>query len=338
MKNIDLFRGLKVLSAVLVLTLINACASKPEIILPCTIPAKTSVNIRTLALANFKGEQGQMLRNRLYGKLADSKYFTLVDRNQTAIDIAIGQEIQLDPRYLEELKDVHADGILVGSVRSEFKDTKGTDRDSKGKSYPYTIRNALLLAEFQVFDLEKGMLIAAGSVKSPFDKKYGGCKTVGPISICGIVPSEHLPIKSETANKLVDEAAQQIAQKIAPMETTCTFTLAEGDKNPLIERGNEFAKRGVLDSAKELWEEALQKDPSNPAACHNLGVYHETLGDLKNLEKAEKFFKNATRLSTDTFYIDSVGRIQKAIGDEKIRIKDGLKRRKERIAGQTDVY
>lgn len=348
MKNESVFRRLLPLM-LLAPTFFAACAGSYKVCTTCTIPAATHIGIRTLALANFSGDQGEAVRNRVYAKLADTKYFTLVDRNQSNIDIALGQEMELDPRYLEQLKEIHADGIITGKVVSDFKDSKGYDTvktESGTKRKPYVSRQALLRLDFKVFDLRSGKLLAGDSISESFDKKYGGTvdnlekvKAVFGKMMKGDLSGDKAPLATETMDNLIGAVAMAMVSEITPTEKPCAFALARDDKNGMIKKGNEFAKRGVMESAREMWEEALKGDSANPVAIHNIGVFYEAMGGLQSLKKAESQYDRATKLSDDTFYIDALARVKQAIKDrEKFEDQQKLKRQKSSMAGGSDVY
>jgi hypothetical protein len=160
--------------------------------------------------------------------------------------------------------------------------------------------------------------LAADSIHQPFEKKYGGYHGLGDLGnmfqdIGKMLKdgtqdtSKFMPMASETMNELVDGAALQMAQNISPMQTTWEFTLAGDGGNLSLKKGNEFAKRGVMDMAKKWWDKTLKDEPDNAAAHHNIGVFYEVQKDPDSLQKAEDLYIKATELSDNTLYIDAFG-------------------------------
>ncbi len=129
-----------------------------------------------------------------------------------------------------------------------------------------------------------------------------------------------LPAGNQTLNELSANVASQLVAKISPTEVTETIEFYDGGKfgyggHDMIKRGIEFAKRGLWDEAKEIWQDVIKAEPNNAAAYYNLGVAHEFIGNLENLRIARIMYKKAVRYGDNELYMDAMARIQSAIRD-----------------------
>ena len=334
-------------------------------------PAEVSVGgIRTLAVLKFDGRYGETVRGDFYHKLGEVEHFNLVDVTQTnKLDKVIYDQID-DPRFLPALEDLHADGVITGRVTADINDIHGTDQVSMQegtgryekkkifgywvdveikrtvlKPVRYIIRQASLTTAFKIFDLRTKRIIATGKVTDNYNKKFGGNEEYG--LFFGDKLSE-LPAKEQTLNELSARVAAKLVAKVAPTKISTVVQFDDGSKygfggHKTIKRGIEFAKRGAWEEAMEIWQEVIIVEPGNAAAHYNLGVAHESFGDLKNLKIARKKYKKAARYGDSTLYIEAVARINTSISDRrKYEQQKGLLKRtpvkKSREGGGVRVY
>lgn len=298
-------------------------------------PAEMSLGgIRTLAILKFDGQYGEEVRSEFYAQLANVAHFSLIDTTAiNALDSVAFEQID-DPRFLPELQNLHADGVVTGRVTGTANDLRGTDqvqmkvgtgqykkqKNIFGKwvdveikktvlrPVAYIIRQGSLTADFKVFDLRSRRIIATDRVTETFNKKYGGDKEhaffkAGKIS--------QLPSKDATLSGLAKKVANRLVSKIAPTKVTAMVKFDTG--NSLVKQGIEFAKRGLWEEAIPLWEESTEKFPSHTPAFYNLGVAYESYGDLQSLYTARDMYRKAYRLGKRSFYMDALARIGKAI-------------------------
>lgn len=309
-------------------------------------PAEVSMGgIRTLALLKFEGRFGETVRSDFYNKLSEVPHFNLIDTSRiNALDQVIYDQVD-DPRFLPSLEDLHADGVITGRVTSNINDIRGRDqvqmqegtgRYKKEKNIfgklvdveikktvlrpvPYVIRQASLTTDFKVFNLKTKQIIATGKVTQNYNQKFGGDKEYA-LSILGGMKLSALPAPNQTLNELSASVASRLVAKISPTEITETIEFYDGGKfgyggHDMIKRGIEFAKRGLWDEAKAIWQDVIKAEPNNSAAYYNLGLAHESVGDLENLKIARTMYKKAARYGDNKLYLNAMARIQSAIKD-----------------------
>jgi hypothetical protein len=84
-------------------------------------------------------------------------------------------------------------------------------------------------------------------------------------------------------NQIRDSVLKDIGFYACPPSTLTVrhiyYTLAQSNVAQLVREGFDAATGGDWDGAARSWNEAIAKDPKNALAHHNLGVYHERLGD-----------------------------------------------------------
>ena len=309
-------------------------------------PAEVSLGgIRTLALLKFEGRFGETVRSDFYNKLSEVPHFNLIDISKTnALDQVIYDQVD-DPRFFPDLEGLHADGVITGRVTSNINDIRGRDqvqmqegtgrykkeRNIFGKwvdveikktvlrPVPYVIRQASLTTDFKVFNLKTKQIIATGKVTENYNQKFGGDKEY-VLSFLGGMKLSKLPAPNQTLNELSAKVAARLVAKISPTEVTETIEFDDGGKfgyggHDMIKRGIEFARRGLWDEAKAIWQDVIKAEPNNAAAHYNLGVAHEFVGNLENFKIARTMYKKAVRYGDNKLYLDAMARIQSAIKD-----------------------
>ncbi|MEA3427725.1 MAG: DUF6340 family protein [Thermodesulfobacteriota bacterium] len=322
------------------------CAAKTNI--SKIKPAEVSLGgIRTLALLKFEGRFGETVRSDFYSKLNEVPHFNLIDTSNTnALDQIVYDQVD-DPRFLPALENLHADGVITGRVSANINDIRGYDqvqmqegtgRYKKEKNIfgkwvnveikktvlrpvPYVIRQASLTTDFKVFNLKTKQIIATNKVTENYNQKFGGDKEYA-LSLLGGMKLSKLPAPNQTLNELSANVASRLVAKISPTKVTETIEFYDGGKfgygsHDMIKRGIEFAKRGLWDEAKAIWQDVIKAEPNNAAAYYNLGVAHEFIGNLKNLQTARTMYKKAARYGDNKLYLNALARIQSAIRDRQ---------------------
>jgi len=344
-----MYKNRKILTLWAVIALITmtgwfGCAAKTSV--SRIKPAEVSLGgIRTLALLKFEGRFGETVRSDFYNKLSEVPHFNLIDTSNTnALDQVVYDQVD-DPRFLPAFENLHADGVITGRVTSSINDIRGYDqvqmqegtgRYKKEKNIfgkwvdveikktvlrpvPYAIRQASLTTDFKVFNLKTKQVIATGKVTENYNQKFGGDKEYA-LSVLGGMKLSRLPAPNQTLNELSANAASQLVAKISPTKITETIEFYDGGKfgyggHDMIKRGIEFAKRGLWDEAKEIWQDVIKAEPNNAAAYYNLGLAHESVGDLENFKIARTMYKKAARYGDNKLYLNAMARIQSAIKD-----------------------
>ena len=173
---------------------------------------------------------------------------------------------------------------------------------------PYVVRQASVDMEYNVFDLKTRRAMATGMIKETYNEKFGGDKEYGS-------PGHKLSdllTQNGTLDELAAGLATKLVAKLSRMKLARMIKLNKGG-NSMVKQGAELAKGGVWEEAIEIWEQVIHDEPDNAAAYYNLGVAHETLGDMKSLRMARDLYKKAASHGDKKLYIEAMARIQRAM-------------------------
>ncbi len=322
---------------------ISGCATRATI--QKIRPAEISVgDIQNLGILKFGGPYGEMIRSDFYAKLAEVEHFNLIDPSNTlALDKVIYDQID-DPRLMPVLEELHADGVVTGLATASLNDMRGTDqvpmeegtgryRKKKNifgkwvdveimktvlKPVPYIIRQGSLTAHFKLFNLSTKQIVATGKVTETYNEKFGGNEEN---SFFGKKLSS-LPAMDATINDLSKKVAKELVKKISPTKIATMIQFDKGGTmgfggNETMQRGIEFATRGLWEEALELWNEVIKTEPDNAAVHYNIGVAYESFGDFESLCTAKDMYKKALTLEDKDMYMDAVARVNNSIKDRQ---------------------
>lgn len=139
------------------------------------------------------------------------------------------------------------------------------------------------------------------------------------------------PVESEMV--MLDQARERVKQEfrrdIAPYYVTREIRLMDAkdgissqDATDKLTRGIEYAGKGRLDSACELWGQARNLAPGSHALVYNLGVCAESRGDL---DAALALYRQSDRLlgKPDDDITLALGRVNDAIRNRS-KLKEQL--------------
>ena len=292
-------------------------------------------SIRTLAVLKFDGPWGETVCSHVYNRLAEVQHFRSIDiRHIHALDnVGYGQVD--DPRFLPALvAELKTDGVITGRVTASIQDARGTDqvqvKEATGhykkeknlfgqwvdveikrtvvRPVPYIVRKASLTTEYKVLDLKIKRVIATGMLTESYDGKFGGDKEYAPY---GHKLSD-LPALDSIADELSASIATKLVAKISRMKLAGVIKFDEGG-NTMVKRGVKLAKRGAWEEARVIWQQVIHHEPNNAAAYYNLGVAHETLGDINNLKIARQMYNRAATYGDKKLYTEAMARINSVI-------------------------
>jgi tetratricopeptide (TPR) repeat protein len=326
------FNSYRFLIVFLAVICCSGCA--PRLGVPDIRPRVDWEAIRNVALLRFDGPYGESARRQVHNRLTKVQHFNSIDTTQyPALAEASYDEIG-DATFIDMLKNLQADIVLGGHVTADLNETHGTDRvemkEGTGyykkeknvhgewvdveikrtviRSLPYVIRQASLTTDFKVLDLKSNRIIATGKLTENYDGKIGGDKSY---------PSaDHKPGEIPSPNATMDELAARIAARlVAKLSRMKTAALIEFDNsgNRMVRRGVARAKDGAWEDAMQLWQEVIRKEPNNATALYNLGVAHESLGDLENLRTAIDLYEKAATYGDKSLYADGIARVNRII-------------------------
>ena len=299
-------------------------------------PAVISLEgIHTLAVLKLDGPFGKTVQSHIRNRLKEVQHFRPIDTAQVHALAVVTHGGEDSPQFYFALKKLGADGVISGRVNDSVRDIHGTDQmqvtEGTGhykkeknvygewvdveikrtvvRPVPYIVRQASLDAEYKVFDVNTRQIITTGMVRETYSEKFGGEKECGPF---GHKLSD-LPTPDGTVDELAASIATKLVTEITRMKLARIIKLDEGG-NGMVKDGVELAKTGSWEKAVEIWEQVIHDEPGNVAAYYNLGMAHESVGDVKSLEMARELYKKAISHGDKKLYRDAIARIQRAIG------------------------
>lgn len=324
---------------IIFLAAITICGCVPKPVTQEAIPAKMDwEGVRDVALLKFDGPEGDALRRHVYQRLDEVLYFRNLDMTGHPVLDEVTYDTIADTKSLSLSRKVGADLVVVGRATGAVDDVRGTDHGEvkEGTGYfkkeknldgewvdveitrtvirtlPYVIRHASLNTDYMVFELITGELVATGTVSEEQNKKFGGARPDGDLEY---QPSD-APSPSVSLDELSTRAAWKLVATVSRMKVAATIQLDKGHTR-LIRRGVVMAKRGNWEEAVKYWNDAIDEEPTSAAAYYNLGVAHETLGDVENLSTARSLYEKAITLGDNPLYSEGITRVDRIIEQSK---------------------
>lgn len=286
--------------------LLSGCTTKVRVNMLQPAQYHEASLTKAVAVMPFSGHGGRQFAAELESVLAgigidDKQYFMLVDRasiDKVLSEMKFSQSGLVDEKTAVKLgKLVGAQGIYTGVVNNNtYADSHYTEKrqscnqyiekkDKDGKSYRtcaswrhYTVNCTNRVANFSVtprlVDVATGRVLYSRNLSATRDS--GGCEDTNPIeSEMILLEQAKERVKKEFRR---DIAPYYITREISLMDSTDNIASKEAiDK---LKRGIEYADKGRMDSACELWGEARNLAPGSFVLLYNLGVCAESRGDL----------------------------------------------------------
>ncbi|MFW5813462.1 MAG: DUF6340 family protein [Fibrobacterota bacterium] len=280
---------------------------------------------------------GSEFSTRLIRGLVQNGHYTVLERselNQIMEEHQLGMSGVMDESQTAQIgKLAGVEAIIVGSgVYSvsddgDWKEQKQVNKrkimnsDSSFTTVYDTIvirkfhavRNVNMEVTFRVVEVESGRVVASAtnrdhasltSVKKTETDAYKG-----------------LPDWSLGVQKVTDRLVDRTVRQIAPYYVTQRRKIMKG-KSPQMKTALEYAKRNVIEDAREIWEEMAQSSvpdlkKDRIAATYNMGVYWELRGEL---EKADQCFETCFKDSGKKNFLDDRQRIRSRMKEvERLR-------------------
>ena len=294
--------------------------------------------IQTLAVLEFDGSFGKIVQSHILKRLKEVQHFKPIYTPQVHPLTVLTHGQWDSANFLHTLKKLGTDGVITGHVNGRIQDIHGTDQMQvtegtghykKEKSVcgewvnveiertvvrpvPYIIRQASLDTKYNVFHVKTTRVITTGTLKETFNEKFGGNKECGPF---GNRLSD-LPTPDGTLDELASTLSTKLVAKISRMKLAGMVKLDEGG-NTMVKKGVDVAKTGLWDKAVEIWEQVIRDETGNAPAYYNLGVAHESVGDMKSLGIAEELYRKAASHGETRLYREAMARIQRAIEERR---------------------
>ncbi|MFO7570439.1 MAG: CsgG/HfaB family protein [Smithellaceae bacterium] len=346
---IRIHRGSALLLVCASLFLFSACAPKVRINMLQPAQYHEASLSKTVAVLPFTGPGGREFAAELESILTgigidDKAYFTLVDRasiDRILSEMQLGQSGLVDPDTAARIGGlIGAQGIYTGMVtQNHYDDNRYTERrqtcvryeekrDRNGKVYrgqclswrQYHVSCVKRVANFAVaprlVDVATGRVLYSRNLTAT--QQSSGCEDTRP--------AENAILLLDQARQIVkaefrrDIAPYYVTREIRLMDDTRGITSAEAKDR--LKRGLEYADRGRLDGACELWGEARNMEANAHALLYNLGVCAESRGDW---DAALSLYRQADRLlgKPDDDISMALGRMNEAIRN-RARLREQL--------------
>jgi hypothetical protein len=261
----------------------SGCATKIKVNMLQPAQYHEASLTKAVAVLPFNGPGGREFAAEIEGVLAgigidDKQYFTLVDRasvDKVISEMKFSQSGLVDQKTAVKLgKMIGAQGMYTGVVtQNKYDDSPYSERrstctqyeqkkDDKGKTYQgacinwryYNVSCMKRVANFAVspklVDVTTGRILYSRNLSSMADSS--GCEDTRPVqSEMVLLDKAKESVKKEFRR---DIAPYYVTREIRLMDSTDGITSKEAiDK---LKRGMEYADKGRMDSACELWGEA----------------------------------------------------------------------------------
>ncbi len=275
---------------------------------------------KSVAVVPFSGPDGENFAAEIEGVLGsinidDRPYFSLVDRrslDRVISEQKFSQSGLVDPGTAARLgRMVGAQGIYTGTVTAaEVKDHRYTEQrrecvkyeEAKKDAKWYEGRKCLQYRAFTVRCLKRDAnfavtprLIDVSTGRVLYSRNLGDAA-----SSSGCDDGSPPKSREELLEKTKNTVKAQFRKDVAPFYVTAeiglmdmTDGIAAPEPKESLKRGIEYASRGRLDAACEIWGAARIQAPASPALLYNLGVCAESRGDA---EAALSLYRQADRL------------------------------------------
>lgn len=306
--------------AVLLLALAaSGCASTASVYV--WQPAEANISgIRRLAVLDFRGPEnrGQIARSALVAKFAENGFYELVDQGQLGPVLGPNGDPDVN-RAIHAARAQGVDGLLVGDVVSydvaddvqrdqNFEFGGGTTKDGKADVAQMIMgmrveknetinREVSVALSFQLIDVQTGKIVAA---------KQTAHTDVGTMTN----GEGYLPGRDRGLTEMMDLCSRDIVHIVAPHQVSYEVDLATaswGKAAKEIRAGNKYAQENDWPLAAEHWEAALELDPDNHAAMHNLALAHEARMDYAG---ADRLLSQAIQLKGASLYTTTRSRVE----------------------------
>jgi tetratricopeptide (TPR) repeat protein len=341
-----LFYGLAIL---LMASAFSGCATKIKVNMLQPAQYHEASLTKTVAVLPFSGPGGKEFAAEIEAVLAsigidDKRYFTLVDRaslDKTINEMKLSQSGLVDQKTSVKLgKLIGAQGIYTGVVTqnncedSNYAERRSactqyeTKKDKDGNSYrgaciswrQYSVNCMKRVANFAVtpklVDVSLGQVLYSRDLSAAFES--AGCEDTRPIQ------SENTMLE-----KAKESVKEDFRRDVAPYYVTMEIKLLDSkdgiessEAKDKLKRGLEYADKGRMDSACELWGEARNLAGNSHALLYNLGVCAESRGDL---DAALSLYKQADKKlgKPDDDIILALNRVSDAIKN-RLKLKEEL--------------
>jgi hypothetical protein len=218
--------------------------------------------------------------------------------------------IRNDSRLRSE--DAHPDTLVTCTVTTYAQPPAQTTMQpgvqigkTPAKATPLTRVTGILTVSFQAKDTKTGKSLSADTVTAKFDQEYtatgaqqpgfaASFKHLGDQITKGKQEDDKPPTAAELHNRLIQDAAQQIASHLVTTTEHVEVTLAKGGG---LDEANKLAEEKLWTRALEQLETMTpfpQKEEDS-YRLYNIGVMNEALGyEAEDVKKARTYLQEAS--------------------------------------------
>jgi len=274
-------------------------------------------NVHSLAVVDFLCEEplAELLSSALSARLSASGRLELKDRPtvmQACYEGApAAREAITAARAATLGKRIGAGAVLVGEVVSlstsdsntAAKPTTSTfslDKLTSTLNQNLRTQAANLVADYRLIDSGSGRLLLTRRAQA----------SVATHSLTALNAVDPAATAKDVLVRLADRCAELITAELSSpgqRGVERRFALGHGK----VYRGNTYARQGVLDYARQMYQEAIQEKNEDHAAHYNLGLLQEASGDLAS---AQASFQKAMQLRECELYMGAFQRARAAAG------------------------
>lgn len=255
--------------------------------------------LRRISVVPLRNDQGGVataaLENALSAVRLDNKaYFTLVDsRIQHSALGGKGVELLFEPGKIGQYgRRAGADGVLLGTVtqdswrdeRTEEQRSVCVQESENGSCKKYATRKTRCTRRTGTFSfIPKVVNSTSGLIiySQEFTERVQETACYG-------TSANTLPSGNSLVAKAQDRAIGRFLREITPQTVRTQVPLLIEDTTPmpedikkLVELGVDFAQKGRMDRACEIWNQAAARHPVGSALPYLQGVCAEQAGDLE---------------------------------------------------------
>ena len=333
-----------------VVFLVTGCATKIRVNMLAPAQYHQASLTKSVAVLPFSGPNGGEFATELEGVLGsinidDKPYFTLVDRaaiDKTMSEQQFSQSGLIDPRTAARIGQmIGAKGIYTGTVTlAKATDSTYTEkrskcverqikRDDKGNQYEgncirsrdYNVSCTKRMAQFAASP--KLIEVATGKILYTRNLE-GSANSASCEDQKGLKGAEELMEAAKSKVKRdfrKDVAPFYETREVALMDSTNGIDSSAAKEK--LTQGIQFAGKGRMDNACELWGQAGNLAPNAVSLVYNQGVCAESRGDA---EAALMLYKKAEKLlgKPDDDIILAITRTAEAVKNQK-KLKEQMK-------------
>jgi len=274
-----------------------------------------------LVLDPLETYSGRTVSADLIAKLVDNGYYIVVESDGLA-DLIEAEALS----YAEVIDKGRAadwghgsgvDAVIVASgtysVTDEGDwepvtltlDKKGKNQTQEDEQYRIS-RKVDVRITYRVVKVSNGQVVNGSTISA--SNSPGDDSAVGEDERAA---QNDLPDWYPIMVKLVDQLLDRMVRQIAPYYIEEKRKIERG-KGARMKAALEYAKQGMWEEAKPLWEAVIQdsssKSKTRLSATYNLGLYYEL---QETLTQAESLYDECYRTSGKSKYLEAVERVKK---------------------------